>query len=114
MDHRELNRALLARQGLLERERTPALELIRRLCGLQTQNPPAGHLALWARIADYDPAELDAHLLDGSAVRVTLMRSTKHLMAREDAIAWRRIHEPVLRRVAATACRGLDLDAVAA
>lgn len=117
MDLRALNRALLARQGLLERERTPALELIHRLCGLQTQNPPAGHLALWARIDGYDPAELDALLLDGRAVRVTMMRATKHLLTREDALAWRRLHEPMLRRAVFGAFKrhldGLDLDALA-
>jgi hypothetical protein len=118
MDRRALNRALLARQGLLERERTPALELVRRLAGLQTQNPAAGHLALWSRIADYDPAELDDLLLDRRVLRVTMMRATKHLMTREDVYAWRSAHEPVLRRVVSGAFRrqleGVDLDTLAA
>ena len=118
MDRRALNRALLARQGLLERERTPAFDLVHRLAGLQTQNPSAGHLALWSRIAGYDPAELDALLLERRVVRTTLMRATKHLVTAADARAWRPLLEPALRRSVMGAfgrrLEGLDLDDVAA
>jgi Winged helix DNA-binding domain len=117
LDRRALNRALLARQGLLAREATPALDMVARLAGLQTQNPTAGHLALWSRLADYDPAELDALLERREVVRVTLMRATKHLVTAADALAWRAAHEPVLRRAVrgnfSAALDGLDLDRLA-
>ena len=118
LDRRALNRALLARQALLEREDTTPIELIERLAGLQTQNPTAGHLALWSRIDGYDPAPLDDLLERRRVVRLNLMRATKHLVTATDALAWRPLHAPVLHRAVQGGFHrelaGLDPDEVAA
>ena len=60
LDDRALNRALLARQGLLERQEATPLEMVDRLVGMQGEEPPFPYVALWSRIRDFDPAELEA------------------------------------------------------
>ena len=47
---RELNRAMLARQFLLERTDLPLVKVVERMGGLQTQYAPSGYLGLWSRI----------------------------------------------------------------
>ncbi|MGH3004027.1 MAG: DNA glycosylase AlkZ-like family protein [Gaiellaceae bacterium] len=53
LTHRELNRTLLARQMLLERQRIPLRPAVRRLVALQAQYAPSPYVALWARVADF-------------------------------------------------------------
>ncbi|MEU4098615.1 winged helix DNA-binding domain-containing protein [Streptomyces sp. NPDC026673] len=74
----ELNRATLARQLLLRREPLPVGEAIRRVVALQAQTPASPYLALWNRVAGFDPAELDAAFTAREVVKATLMRITLH------------------------------------
>ena len=78
---RALNRTLLRRQFLLDRVERPALDVVEHLVGLQAQEPADPYLALWDRIAGFDPAELATAVASGDAVRIALQRSTIHLVS---------------------------------
>ncbi|MGI5223958.1 winged helix DNA-binding domain-containing protein [Actinoallomurus sp. CA-142502] len=93
---RELNRALLARQSLLERSAASALEMIERLVGLQAQAPWPPYYGLWSRLASFRQDEL-AHLLTGrQVVRIGLMRGTVHLVSAADCRTLRPLTQPIL------------------
>jgi hypothetical protein len=82
---RQLNRATLARQGLLEPIReTDAAEAVRRLGSLQGQHPEWPPVALAARAADSATADLAGALVRRSVVRSSLMRITIHVVAAAD------------------------------
>ena len=49
----ELNRALLARQFLLERSSLSLVETLERVGGLQTQYAPSGYIGLWSRLRNF-------------------------------------------------------------
>ena len=93
---RALNRALLARQGLLQREPVTALEMVGRLVGMQAEQPQFPYVGLWSRVAGFDPADLEAALTGRTAVRLWVMRGTIHLVTGADAVAMypltRRLH----------------------
>jgi Winged helix DNA-binding domain len=81
-----LNRALLARQGLLERLDAPLVEAVEAIGALQAQHWPAPPVALWSRVKGFAPADLYAALERGDLVIGTLLRTTLHLVsAREHA-----------------------------
>src|SRR5712692_9823672 len=49
----ELNRALLARQLLLERSSLSVPRALEAVGGLQTQYAPAGYVGLWSRLRNF-------------------------------------------------------------
>ena len=60
------------------------VDAVHRVCALQAQEAPSPYLALWNRIADFDPAALDGAFADRSIVKASLMRMTLHAVAAED------------------------------
>lgn len=83
---RELNRATLARQLLLERRRMSVPKAIERLAGLQAQWPPSPYVALWSRLEGFDRDRLTRALLRRQVVKATLMRITLHLVSAGDYV----------------------------
>ncbi|MEV6441490.1 winged helix DNA-binding domain-containing protein [Amycolatopsis sp. NPDC051716] len=102
MNVRALNRALLARQHLLERTAEPVAAVLGHLVGMQAQAPLAPYVGLWTRTSAFRPDELAALITGREAVRASLMRGTVHLVLAEDA----RILRPLVQRVVASGCTG--------
>ena len=117
LGRRALGRATLARQLLLDRETRPVAEALEHLVGLQAQVPLVPHLALWDRLAGYDPGERDQLMSSRQVVRTQLMRTTIHTVTASDALALRPLLQPVLDRTFASTSwgrrlRGADVGAV--
>ena len=114
LSQRRLNRALLARQLLLERSGLPLTEALETVGGLQTQYAPAGYIGSWSRLADFRRSELTRALEDRSVVQATVMRATIHMVSAADywpfAIATRPSREQWYLRAAATLLRDVDMD----
>ena len=81
---RELNRATLARQLLLERKRLAPAALIERLVGMQAQWPSAPYVGIWTRTTGFRREALERELARGTVVKATVMRQTLHLVTRRD------------------------------
>ena len=84
LTRRELNRALLARQLLLERASLPLPRAVERIAGIQDQYAPNAYLRLWACLDGFEREALDRALVRRSVVQGTLMRGTIHVVARAD------------------------------
>jgi hypothetical protein len=81
---RALNRALLARQLLLERTPLSIPAAVEQVGGLQTQYAPSGYVGLWTRLADFQRDALTRSLEDRSVIQATLMRVTIHIVSRRE------------------------------
>jgi len=109
---RDLNRATLSRQFLLERVSMPIPDAVKRLVGLQAQLPMPPYIGLWTRLHDFQREAL-AHLVDERAiVRATFLRGTLHLFTAADYLRFRTTLQPVLSAgaEAITKSRGVELD----
>jgi Winged helix DNA-binding domain len=84
LTNRELNRALLARQLLLERAKLSVPRAVERLAGLQAQHTSSPYLQLWARLADFNREQLTRALERRTVVKALLMRGTLHLVTPPD------------------------------
>jgi hypothetical protein len=84
LTERELNRALLARQLLLERAKTPLPRALERIGGIQAQYAPSMYIGLWTRLEGFERAQLTRALERKTVVQGTLMRTTIHLVSKPD------------------------------
>jgi Winged helix DNA-binding domain len=84
LTERELNRALLARQLLLERAKPPLPRVLERVGGLQAQYAPSAYIGLWSRLARFERGDLTRALERRSVVQATLMRVTIHAVSARD------------------------------
>lgn len=81
---RELNRALLARQLLLERAPVTVPEALERMAGLQAQYAPSMYIGLWSRVAGFRREDLTRALEERRVVQATLLRATIHAVSAAD------------------------------
>jgi uncharacterized protein YcaQ len=100
---RELNRATLARQLLLNRARLPVPRAVERLCAMQAQSAPEAYIGLWSRLAGFTRAKLTRALEQRQVVRATLFRITIHFVTATDHGAFavlnhRRWHDDLQRQ----------------
>jgi hypothetical protein len=84
LTQRELNRATLARQLLLERKRLSPIAVIERLGGMQAQSPRAPYLGIWTRTTSFERRTLERRIRSADVLRATVMRQTLHLVTRRD------------------------------
>ena len=81
LDERALNRALLARQGLLSPMDRPLPEAVDAIGAVQAQHWPAPPVALWSRLRRFNLDELQRGLAGGELVVGHLLRNTLHLVS---------------------------------
>jgi hypothetical protein len=93
---REINRATLARQMLLVRQRLAPIDAIERLIGLQAQWPRPPFVGLWTRLEGFERQHLAALFDARTVVRATFLRATIHVLSARDFIGLRPIVQPML------------------
>ncbi len=113
LSRQALNRALLARQQLLDRIQLPAaagpaageaeraervLGMVEHLAGMQAQAPFPPYYGLWSRLDRFRPEDLAGLITARRVVRIALMRGTIHLVSARDCLTLRPLLQPVLDR----------------
>lgn len=84
LSQRRLNRALLARQLLLERATLSIPAALERLAGIQNQYAPNAYIRLWSCLEGFRREDLTRAYERGSVVQGTLMRGTIHTVSARD------------------------------
>jgi hypothetical protein len=98
LTERQLNRALLARQLLLDRVQLGVVDAVEHLVGMQAQSPGAPYLGLWSRLSGFALSDLADALVDRRLVRTSLMRGTIHLVSARDCVALTPHMRPIFTR----------------
>lgn len=93
---RELNRAILSRQMLLESAKITVPAAIERLVGLQAQLASAPYVGLWTRLDKFTREDLAKLIEDRTIIKATLMRGTLHLFTADDYLRFRTTMRPLL------------------
>lgn len=96
LSDRDLNRATLARQLLLVREKTTVPKAVERILALQAQVPRPPHVGLWSRLEQFEREQLLSAIRTRTLVRGTMMRGTLHIMTARDFVAFRPSLQPSL------------------
>lgn len=99
LSNRQLNRATLARQMLLERSDAGIVEAVRWLVGQQAQQSNDPYIGLWSRLANFRHEDLTALIVDRTLVRATSFRATLHLHTVDDLLGLRPYLQPMLDRM---------------
>jgi hypothetical protein len=114
---RELHRALLARQLLLERATAPVPRALELMGCLQAQYAPSMYVGLWSRVGGLPRGDLTRLLEQRAVVQGTLMRVTIHLVSAADywplALAVREARRALWLRATRHAVPADDLAAAA-
>jgi hypothetical protein len=84
LSERELNRALLERQLLLERRRMSLPKALERVGGIQAQYAPSMYVGLWTRVDGFERDQLTRALERRTVVQGTSLRATIHLLSPGD------------------------------
>ena len=84
LSERELNRALLERQLLLERRRIPLPRVVELMGCVQSQYAPSTYVGLWSRVEGLGRDAVTRALERRTLVQATLMRKTIHVVSRRD------------------------------
>jgi hypothetical protein len=109
---RQLNRALLDRQMLLERSSLALPEAVEAMGGIQMQYAPAGYIGLWSRMRDFERPMLTEALEQRRVVQGTMMRGTIHTVSAHDywptMAGIRRVNREWFAKVRARELAGVD------
>ena len=84
LTRRELNRALLERQLLLDRKALSAVKAVERLGGLQAQSTTSPYLSLWTRLEGFEREHLIRALKGRRLVKALIQRGTLHIVTPSD------------------------------
>jgi Winged helix DNA-binding domain len=116
---RQLNRAVLARQMLLAREPVDVADAVGRATAIQAQEPASVYIALWNRVARFDPADLDLAYASHVLMRSISIRITLHTVRADEYPTFHAAMVPNLRasrlgdrRLTATGYTAVEVDEV--
>ena len=93
---RQLNRATLDRQILVQRKAMSTPDVIDWLVGLQAQAAPAPYVGLWARIPELTRDDLASPIAERTVVKAAWIRGTLHLVTAADYVRHRSTLQPML------------------